>query len=1467
MLPFLVKEIENKIDADVEIGKIEARFFKRLLIYDLYIEDFNGDTLIACKQATIRIRRVNLDRKNIFINDVFFDKAYFYFKETDEKGLNFKYFLSRLKKEERKSDPWMISVRNFSMKDSRFVHYSTVKDKKKNSRNEMVNFTDLYFNKLNLHAEKFVIEKGKLSFDIKDMSFSDKSGFKFQHFISQAEISNSGIVFSNPYIETDHSIIIGEKIGLLTDNLQDFKNQGIKDKVLLDIKLESSNISFKDLAYFSAGINDHDLSFIFSGDLKGSINSLSGKDVSVKFGQNSSLSCNVYFNGLPGIEQTYVYADINQLFLNYEDINNLNIPGRNSSESLPNMLNQVGNINYSGNFTGFFKDFFSYGTITSQLGIIKTDLSLKPDTSKVLTLKGKVECEDFHAGQLLSVEKLYKTSFKSEINGRLTKDSGFVAVLSGNIDHMIYDNYRYENIKLNSKFKGPDITGNVVIGDPNLKAVIACEFSNLKEKPEINIATSLDYVNLNKLNLTDSLYEMSLICETEFSGKWLDEIEGFISLGDIQIIKTNDTLSLDTVKLQISNLLPGIEKNISLTSELIDAQISGSYSLKSVIPSFKNIIYNYVKSIDYRNDSASVELDSNRFEYWADVKKVKNILSFLNPEISISENTYLQGLYDARKDVYDFNLVSPFVAYQDFLIKGIQCNSRSDDSLLSVNTGCEYIMFDQFKFENLSIYTDFSNDQVKMKFIWNNWDSVLYKGEINAKAQFSRNQYTDNKKINISIEPSKFIVHDTIWHLEKSKINIDSSYIGLNNIRIYNKKQSVFLRGAVSEQATDTLYISFYNFKLGNLNLILADKNTDINGILEGEISVSDFYKDRFFISKIQAKNLKINQIKFDNLISESKWDKSKEVIRFNLLSSYDEEIPFKIDGYVEPASKKIDAEIVMDNFSLKFFQPYLSSVTSHIEGVGSGKLKISGTTREPVLNGKINLQRSEMDIDYLGTRYFFTDEVIVKNNEFLIDELRLYDKFGNQAIMNGSVKNRYLKNFSLDLKIETDKFLFMDINALNNPDFFGTAIASGYINMSGPLNSLRFDIRVRTEANTEFNVPLTTGTSVGEFSFIDYYPKVKKSEDELYILQQERQNKKSNNLKLNIDMEVTPDAQVQLIFDSKLGDIIKGRGKGNMKMEVNSSGNFRMYGNIEVTEGDYLFTKNVFNKKFKIKEGGTISWNGDPAEAILDIQAIYSLRTSIQPLFEAYTTSANDQRYKKDLPVECLLLLEGNLANPSTKFAINFPTASEEIKGMVNSILSTEDELSNQFISLMILKQFVPPSGENPLPIDLANNSDAIKAGTVELVSNQLSHLLSQVNEDLNIYIDYYEDPERSRKELELMFQYQLLKNKVTINGEIDVPTQQGTTSAQNENSNNMIGDFDVDVKITDNGKLRFKAYNREHDEVTDLEPYYTQGMGFFFREEFNTFGELMRNYYNKITFWRKKEGKKDQEDINLDQ
>ncbi|MEZ5072345.1 MAG: translocation/assembly module TamB domain-containing protein, partial [Bacteroidales bacterium] len=346
--------------------------------------------------------------------------------------------------------------------------------------------------------------------------------------------------------------------------------------------------------------------------------------------------------------------------------------------------------------------------------------------------------------------------------------------------------------------------------------------------------------------------------------------------------------------------------------------------------------------------------------------------------------------------------------------------------------------------------------------------------------------------------------------------------------------------------------------------------------------------------------------------------------------------------------------------------------------------------------------------------------------------------------------------------------------------------------------------------------------------------------------------------LSLNLDVAVTPDASVQLIFDPNVGDIIETSGKGNLLMQLDKSNGFRMWGDVELQTGDYLFTlQNVINKRFAIEPGGRISFNGDPVNASIDLNAIYTTRCAPFNLWPGDPSDELARDLNKRIPVECHLNLQGELQSPTIAPGIEMPTANPEIRALLENSTGTEEDRMKQFLSVLVINNFYSVTG-------LATQSVGTGSGNLagvtasELLSNQLSNWLSQISDDFDIGINYRPGDQVSSDEVELALSTQLLNDRILISGNLDVGGQETNPSTGTEANPYVVGDIDVEFKVTEN--VSVVAFNRARDEFWMDAANYKQGVGISFREDFDDVNTLLNRYKEGLTN-RKKRKKKEPE------
>ena len=381
------------------------------------------------------------------------------------------------------------------------------------------------------------------------------------------------------------------------------------------------------------------------------------------------------------------------------------------------------------------------------------------------------------------------------------------------------------------------------------------------------------------------------------------------------------------------------------------------------------------------------------------------------------------------------------------------------------------------------------------------------------------------------------------------------------------------------------------------------------------------------------------------------------------------------------------------------------------------------------------------------------------------------------------------------------------------------------------------------TGPGTDIHFPLGASQEVGGISFVRFTGNGISAE-------QSDQAVDLSGIRLDMKVAVTPDARFELIFDPTVGDIMRGRGNGNIAMAVTPSGDFSMKGDVELVDGDYLFTlRNLVNKRFGVEPGGHITWYGDPFNAIIDVDAVYRLRAS---LYDVIPPALRTEAYKKRFPVEVLMHLSQNLMNPEIGFDVRLPSVDEGVRTQVNSALATPDDMNKQVFSLIVLNRFLPSDATGG-PSDNSGLGGATAATGTELLSNQLSNWLSSFSSNFDLGVNWRTGDVISQDEVELAVSTAIFNDRLQLNTNVGVAYGAGGTQ---QGSNTVIGDFSAEYSLTQDGKLRFKAFSQSNDRNLNQvdQAQTTQGAGLAYREEFDTLGEFFRKV---TTVFRKKDKK----------
>ncbi len=1445
----IAKYLSEQTKTPITIEGVNISPFKSIILKGVYVEDYRKDTLLYIGSLKAKIDSFNFKKHAIYVNKLTLNKAYVNLYEDTDRVFNYNVFLDSLKSETKEetvsSDqkPWNISVANIDLEDSQFG-YRTVNRKPQDFG---MNYEDIYVTDLNLEARNIKIIGDSIDLHLQHMHCIEKSGFELKDFKARTWITSHQWGLKDVNIVSKNSKLIAEHLYFNYETGKNYWQQFTK-KMQLDFQFTSSRISFLDVAYFNELLLGFRETGYLSGHVYGTVYDLKGRNIDVVYGENTVLKGKFYMNGLPYLRDAYLEADFKELTTSISDVEKVYIPGYDKEHfNLPEYFDNLGLIHYNGKFNGFLNDFVFYGDFDTDLGKLETDLLFKPITGgNRLNFKGDLSASDFNLGGFLEQDKVGNVSLNVSVNG-FTESSSAQGIMKGNISKVDFNNYEYKNLSLDGFFSNSRFDGKVSIEDPNIGFDFEGNVDFSTEIPTMKFSSHLRNAKLFPLHLNweDPKAELSLTMNANFAGSGFDNANGIIEISDTEY--TNSLGEFTLQKFTINSFSSPSFKRIILNSDISDAKIEGNYEVGKLISSITNIAYSYLPA--YAPDKEFVNTDTtNQFKFSVELKETEPITKLLFPKITLAPNTNLQGSLNAKEQKIEMNFNSPKLSFENKTFDELKIDLSTDDKELVLKGRTNKFSFsDNFRLYNLSEKIVASDNKVQLSVLWNNWDAVTYSGFISAEAQVEKSKVSNNPVWDIDLLPSTIIMADSIWKIPASRFVLDSTSYEIDNFKISRENQYFGLDGKISSNPKDSINFQIENISLKNLNDLTREQNIGIDGTVRGYLQLSDFYGDRLSNSNIMLEDLVLNNDTLGNFYLLSDWDKTAKELSFSSFTDYKSRKELELTGSYFPEQDSLNMNIRIDKLRLDLLNPYFQENISNIKGNASGNLRIEGPIDNPTSIGKLNLENAAFTVNELQTTYTCNDSIKITPNEFQFQDFKLYDENKNTASFFGVISHKQFSNFNLDLAINTLGFNVLDTKITDNELFYGQAYVTGVTQLFGSVDDLDIEIIARTDKNTKLNVPLNNSGDIKESDFItfvntNYHSESSEEEKEEYKID-------LSGIRMNCDLEVTPETEIQIIMDAKIGDVLKARGTGNLKLEIDTKGDFKIFGDYTIQDGRYMFTlQNVISKKFDLANGGTIKWAGDPYDATVNINAMYNVKTTLYDLL--LNTPYIDNT--KKVPVQCNMNLSQKLSNPNIKFSIDFPTLDQQTQSILEGLFSTEDEMNKQILSLLVLNRFYTPEHLRSTDPDFENKNSSYAVGvtTSELLSNQLSNWLSQISNDFDIGVSYRPGDNLTSDEVELALSTQVFDDKVTINGNV------GTSNSQTRD-NDIVGDVDVNIRLDKKGKVQLKAFTRSNEYLVYEDSRNTQGIGIFYKEEFNTFSGLIKKYLNFLS--PNKEEKKD--------
>lgn len=1412
----LTHYLSEQFGTNIHVGGIDVALFRRVVLKDVWIEDEHADTLAYSRRISATIDTLNFRKKNLSLSRLSFDQTKAFFEKDSIGVFNYQFLAKGDKPELPTEHKWKLNCNRFILRNSTFSYESFQQPVRQ-----------FQIDEVRLRIDNFRFDKDSLSFHLFSMSLNNGKGFYLNEFSAHFRQVGKDIFITNLRLETLNSEIHKADFAIRKQPLP-----GTDDTVTdLEIDLFQSRLSLADISLFVPQLEGMEQQLELSGRVTGNMQNLRARNLDIKTGNNTHLLADFSLSYMPGFSEPFLFIELKQSQTDFRDISQIRLP--NSSKvnylSFPQQLYQAGIISYQGNFTGFLSDFVAYGTLNSRMGRIKTDISIVPDAANMLQYRGRLETASFNIGRLLQSPQLGQISLNGMVNGIFDRQKETIdGKFDGKISRWLLNSYNYQDITLNGQLNNKRFDGNIVVDDPNLKLNFSGVLNLNEEVPVFDFLLHLQQADLVALNL-DSINSVSNVrfdMAANFSGNRMDNIDGLIQVFGGKYFNQNDSLSLDN--LIISAHLDEIESRINVQSDYADLSIIGTYDFSSLIESFRAVLANYLPALG--RPMVTNEL-KNQFELDLKVKDMDEISAVFLPGLYVKTPFDVKGEINTQQGTLKLTGEISDITWDDFNLRNVDINIHPDQEDLTSKFRIEEFNYkDEITLHNLALMVDAGQNEMNTRIVWNNLDKITYSGNIETNIFFRREPGNIRPIIDIDVLPSRIIIADSIWNLSHAKMSIDSTSILIDNFHLGSQNHFVTVNGKLSENRNDQLSLKLQNIDLGNLDLYLQE-DTGLKGVVNGTVGIFDFYKSRLFYSDIGVKGLEYQSHAIGDVSIVNKWDRETSLIDTEVMINHNNRNQFTGRGFFNPYSKNFIFNLNFDHFSIGILNTLIKEGLTNFHGDGSGKVILSGTPDKLLINGAIYAENAGLTIDYTQVSYRLNDSIRFSNDSLIFRRIEVRDVQNNRGIFNGSIRHDNFSNMDYNLSLTTNQILALNTTSRNNDNFYGSAVARGVLRITGKGQNVRLAGEATSLTGTNITIVLGEDDEVTKYDFVRFVTRdTTKTKTPASLLTQE-----TGGTEIDLTITVTPEARAQMIYNTQITDVIRAQGEGILRFRMDRNYNINLSGNYNVTQGEYLFTlQNVINKRFVIEPGGSMVWSGDPYNAIIDLSAVYRLKASLRELFMGSMLPVD---YNQRIPVECKILLTNELISPTINFDIVFPTVEDRIRDNVQQYIATQEDLNKQMLSLLVLGQFYTP--EFIRGTYEANNPNLIGNTASDLFSNQLSNWLSQINRDIDIGINYRPGNQLTNDEIELALSTQIFNDRVIINGNIG-----NNTNPNSINNSELVGDFDIIVKLTPNGKLQLKAYNRANNNLIYETAPYTQGIGISYKEEYNTFDELWRKF-----------------------
>jgi hypothetical protein len=909
----------------------------------------------------------------------------------------------------------------------------------------------------------------------------------------------------------------------------------------------------------------------------------------------------------------------------------------------------------------------------------------------------------------------------------------------------------------------------------------------------------------------------------DMKGTNLDDLYGNIQFTKTRYENQNDSYYFDDFQI-ISSFDLNQVRTINFDSpEIIQGTFEGVFKMKQIPLMLENALGNL-----YAQSSSNLISPGQSLKF--NFKVYNKIIEVFYPELEFGANTFFKGVLDSNPKKFVLTFKSPDIRMDSFFARQVEIKFDNNNPIFNSYVELDSLSTPFLKANEFSLINFRINDTLHIK--------SQFKGGKRKQDNYDFNLYYTSNIENyvLGLKPSTANFKNTLWKLNNSDsqdselvFNSKSKGFEMDAIEMTHGDEKITLRANARDSLSTNIDLEFKNVDLTKVTPEID--SLSLGGIVNGGLNVSKYNDIYLPKSMLDIDNFTVNGFNLGAFKADIKGNSSLTNYDVDILIKNDTTASFSAKGNLDISGEKsnLDLDLKFKDFILNPLNPFGGGTITNIRGLVSGSSKITGRLEKPQINGALLLSKGGISVPYLNVDYAFEDntKINLAAQSFIFEAANFKDtSFFSKGILKGKMSHNNFANWSLDTTINSEKLLVLNTDETEESLYYGTGFVAGNIDIFGPTNQLFIEANVVTSKGTIFKIPLNDSEMISENSYVKFLSPEEKNQ------QTNRRSVKLDDIKgleMEFNMDVTDDAEIEIVIDRETGSSILGRGNGSILAQINTNDKFQMFGDFLVLSGYYNYSLGkIVQKRFKLVKDGSLLWDGNPLQAEINIEAIYD-DINVNP------STLLDNPINQSIPAEVKVHLTGALEKPELDFDIRFPKVNSTLNNELRDRLRDKDKRQFQALSLLATGAF-----RSKIALDSQDAFELFSDG----VANVLNDILSDDDNKVKLGLDL--DIGKNTPEYETSSRVGVtlstkISDNVLVNGKVGVPVGGVSQST-------VAGDFEVEVLLNEDRTLSLKFFNRENSIQNFGEQIgYTQGLGLSYNIEFDNLRELFNELFSQ--------------------